>query len=448
MANWFGKNWKWNFWAKDPEPFMPIEANRYLEFLLNNGSIDWDDCYTVEGQKLVYEKCSPVASMIDNMADAFVNCNIEALTDRKNGTVNKEWQKLLDRPNNYQDQQQFFKQLYTYRKMFGWCYVMKVKAVGFDIPSSLWILPPWLLEVRYEQKGVKFLADKSQKRQVYLKWAQKSTLLDNDDLILFTDVTNLFNEQTWLPLPRIYSKKSSMTLVMSILEAKLTLIQKKGAIGVISNDQPNAGGIPIPMSPEQKRDLQQQWEGKYGLTREQHQMIFTNSRVSYTPLIFDAAQLQLEANYLSAIKDISEGLHYPMALSAHSDQSTYNNILWAQKMLYQDAIIPDAISIFKTLERGLNMQGVVIWNDYQHVDAMQVGAKDKADARRALMQSLTLEWNMNIITRNMMLDKLNEDQVNDPLFNKYKYQLTPEEQGIIMQNNEQGKSGQGSTGGN
>ena len=435
-------NWKWKWWAKDPEPFVPFEANRNLEFFLSSGSIDWEDCYSTADQKLIYEKCSPVASMIDNMADAFVNCNIEALTDRKNGTVNTTWQALLNNPNWMQDQSQFFKQLYTYRKMFGWCYVLKVKAAGFDVPSSIWVIPPWLLEVKFEQKGNKYLADRSQDRKVYLTWGQKSYLLDNKDLILFTDVTNLYNEYSWLPLPRIYSKKSSMSLIMSILEAKLTLIQKKGAIGVISNGNPTTGGIPIPMSPEQKRDLQNQWENKYGLSRDQHQMIFTNQQINYTPLVFDAAQLQLEEGYLSAIKDIADGLHYPIQLTAHSDTTTFNNIQWATKLLYQDAIIPDAISIFRTLEQGLGMNNVVIWNDYSHLDAMQAGAKDKADARRALVQSLQLEWNLNLITRNMMLDKLNEPMVNNPLFDKYKFELTPEQQGIVMQNGTGTQSGQ------
>lgn len=429
-------NWKWKFWEKDPEPFVPFDANRSLEVLLNSGSIDWDDCYSTQDQKLIYEKCSPVASMIDNMADAFVNCNIEALTDRKNGTVSTQWQRLLDRPNYMQDQQQFFKQLYTYRKMFGWCYVLKLKSVGFDVPSSLWVLPPWLLDVKFEAKGNRYLADKSQNREVRLNWGQKSYLLDSNDLILFTDVTNLYNDYSWLPLPRIYSKKSSMSLIMSILEAKLTLIQSKGALGIISSAGQDQIGT-VPLTDEQKEDLQRQW-AKYGLTREQWQMMFTNANINYTSLVFDAAQLQLEEGYVSAIKDIADGLHYPMALTAHSDQSTYNNIQWATKLLYQDAIIPDAISIFKTMQLGLGMQGVMIWNDYDHIDAMQAGAKDKADARRALMQSLQLEWNMNIITRNMMLDKLGEATVSDPLFDRYKYQLTPEEQGIIMQDGRQG----------
>lgn len=403
-----------------------------IKFFYNNGILQWERCNNSDGLKNVYSHCAPVSSVIDNMADAFINGEIQALnarTENKVRGINKDWQKLIDTPNWLQDQSQFFKQLYTYRKVFGWCVVLKMKAVGFDKPSSLWVIPNWLLKVEHD-KNATFTS--KQPRKFTLCFNGKETPLDNEDLMLFTDVTNLYDEQTWLPLPRIYTKQYSLTLLISILEAETTLIQNKGAIGIISDGGSKIDGISTPMMPGQKEDLQEQW-GKYGLTREKWQMIFTNANINYTPLVFDAAQLELKAGYLSAYKDVTDGLHYPFVLTAHSDQSTYNNVVSAEKSLYNNAILPDAKSIFKAFDKQLFKpeDNVTLWADYSKIDCLQENKKYKAEARRILNQALLTEWNNGLITRNMWLEALEEDIVERDEFKKYKWELTPEQLGII-----------------
>ena len=449
MSNWFRD--RLNTWFGTPTKLT--DANG-MQFFIKDGIIQWESCDSATQLKDIYETCAPVSSIIDSMSDAFVNGEIQAYNvsavRKKQRDINKEWQALLDNPNWLQDGSQFFKQIYAYRKMFGYCYVIKMKAAGFDKPTSLWCLPPWLLTIEYHESGL-YLTDRKLNRTVKLKWGGKDIVLNSDDLILFTDTTNVFNQTNWLPLPRIYTKQYSLTLIKSILEAETTLIQNKGALGIISSAQ-QAQGITIPLSKEHKDDLQTQWS-QYGLQRNKWQMMFSNANIAYTPLVFDSNQLQLKEGYLNAIKDICDGLNYPFQLSAHSDQSTYNNVVSADKRLYQNAIIPDAKSIFKTLEQGLIPNDINVRIDvyYDHIAALQENKKDEADARRSMNMALKIEWDNGLITKNMWLEELGEDMVTgNPLFDKYKFELTPEELGIINtgNGNNQTNGGQGSNSGN
>ena len=164
-------------------------------------------------------------------------------------------------------------------------------------------------------------------------------------------------------------------------------------------------------------------------------MIFSNGAIKYTPLVFDAAQLQLKEGYLSALKDLADGLHYPFVLAAHSDQSTYNNVTSAEKALYQNAIIPDAKSIMRTLTQGLiPVNNVRFEASYEHIQSFQESKKDEADARKVMNEALKIEWDNGLITKNMWLEELEEERVPNPLFDKYKFELTPEELGIIANN--------------
>ena len=60
--------------------------------------------------------------------------------------------------------------------------------------------------------------------------------------------------------------------------------------------------------------------------------------------------------------------------------------------------------------------------------------KDEADARKVMNEALKIEWDNGLITKNMWLEELEEERVPNPLFDKYKFELTPEELGIIANN--------------
>lgn len=419
-------------------------ANSSLKQFILNNEIVWTRTNTIYNLKKAYEKCSPLGSILDNYCDTYANGKIHAYNTKVDGTaknINKDWEALLNKPNWLQDQSQFFRQLALYRKLFGWCYVLKNKPRGLNIPTSMWVLPNWLLDIEYTDKGNGYLLAKDRKniRKITLCIPDGTNVeLDHKDLILFTDNTNTFDEETWLPNSRVCRLEYQVSLITSILEAETTLIQNKGAIGIVSGGS-EVQGMNVPMTEESKELLQAEFQNKYGLTRKQWQIIFSREQITYTPLVFNAADLQLKETLLDAIKMLSEGMHYPFVLTAFSDQSTYNNLPEAEKRLYQDLIIPDAESIADTLAHGLGAvdAGVTFIDDFSHIEVLQDSMKEKGDGLRAMSSACKLLFDNNIITWNMWLEKIGEPKVTNPLYDKYKREMTPEELGIIDMNNGQ-----------
>lgn len=424
------------------------KVNPAVQFFARNGTIVWERCYEPEQIKRIYEFCSPLASFINMAADAFVNGDFLALNSNTENDVRglkKEWQTLLDRPNGIQESKQFFKQLYTYRKLFGYCYVYKQKAVGFNKPSSLIVLPPWMLRVERDMTARTPWLNKenNEGRRVYMIFNGYELLVPNDDLILFTDNTNTFDEITYLPQSRIISLQSSISIIISILEAHLGLIQQKGALGILSSRNAAKDDFGVtPMDEGEKVRLQEDFN-RYGLSREQWKVIISTAALTWQPMVFDVQQLQLNSTYSSAIKDISDGLNYPFVLSAHSDQSTYNNLTAADRRLYQNSIIPDAKSIMATLRYGVgaDLDNVMFEADYSDISALQETKKEQGEGLKAMGEAVKILWETNAITRNRMLELLNENSIGEA-GNVYYYEFVKANTPAPINNNNNGTEAQ------
>ncbi len=288
-----------------------VPSDGRIQFFVNNGITQWSQVDNPTHLKALYESCSPLAAIINLCAEAFTNAHIQAIkttTENPVRGLDKEWQKLLDTPNWQQSQKQFFKQLYTYRKLAGWVYVKKVYPSGFrDRPSALWVLPPWTLQFRPKNLTAFFnLTEDNPRNEIIFSWAGYSEVLDPKDLIFIPDNTNTFNELTWLPHSRIMSMQQPITLLLSILEANNTLVNNKGALGIISNET-QVNGTSVPWLPGQKEQVQEQYQRGYGLTRHKWQMPITEASLKYTPDAFDVNPRGIKVLYNQIQQDLRQG---------------------------------------------------------------------------------------------------------------------------------------------
>jgi hypothetical protein len=108
---------------------------------------------------------------------------------------------------------------------------------------------------------------------------------------------------------------------------------------------------------------------------------------------------------------ICDGLGYPYRLMAAEKSASYNDVNQFKKMLYQDFIFPEAESIceqwnqmFDTAKYNLNID-----KDYSHIPVLQEDQLQAAQARKARNDALLIEWQNDLITRNMWLEKNGED---------------------------------------
>lgn len=397
-----------------------------IKFFEHNGKVIWQAADDAKGYKEIYEKCAPVSSIINRKAKAYAGGELQVLNARTENEVtgqNKEWIRLLTNPNPIQSHRQFFRQLYTYTYLNGYALVMKMYPEAFnDRPSKLWVLPYWCIEVEDKKTPIYEMAREDLLRGIYFVYNGKKTPLDANNLILISDETASVDKDTWLPESRLEQCQYPVTTLLSSVEAEATMIQRKGAIGILSKKTDPLGNMPVDV--DYKQDLQREFS-RYGLTRDQWQVIITDADLQWQSMTFPTKDLMLHESYQKALKDLCDAYDFPFELTAHSDRKTLANVSSFDRILYQNAIIPEADSIDSQLMLGLNAEAnnIIIKHSYSHIPALQESEKEKGDGRKALNDALQIEYNNGLITRNQWLEKLGEDKVSNPDFDKYKYEL-------------------------
>jgi len=384
------------------------------------------------GEKLfeAARRCAPLAAIVSSMADAFVAGKFEVL-NRQTGNFTrgayKEWDRLLEKPNRFQSRKHFFKQLYISVKVVGYCFVLKHYPTGFkDRPSELYVLPPeciQLVKKRYSVSPTSF-TNVLDLYDVVFTWGGEQTKLDNESLMLIKDSTPV-DKETLMPTSRLINLRYPVSNLIAAYEARCTLIQKRGALGILSNSGKDSVGT-IPIQDEERREVQGQFYSNYGLTRGQSQVVITTAALQWQQMSMNVKDLMLMEEHLSDVKDVCDAFGYPFPLSSHSDQSTYNNVSTADRLLYQNSIIPDSEDyIDEQFNEGLKTpeSNIRIVINYENVPALQASAKERGEGMKALNDALKIEWDNGLITRNIWLESLGKDTVNREEFNKYKFEV-------------------------
>jgi hypothetical protein len=130
---------------------------------------------------------------------------------------------------------------------------------------------------------------------------------------------------------------------------------------------------------------------------------------------------------------ICDSFNYPYRLlsSNKSNSLAGSDISAYMKLLYQDAIIPEAESDYEQWEQffGTDKLGLKITKDYDHVQALQADKTNEATARKTLNDALKIEWEADIITLNQWLVKLGENPIGSD-GDKRRSQM-PRENGLL-----------------
>lgn len=376
-----------------------------------------------------YNLCSPLKSIIGKRAKAFNNSKIEFIKD-SNGNYAKgqyvdEIYKLINKPNALQTGKQFFTQQNTYIDIFGYCPVLKVKPVGFNQPSSLWNIPPYLIdELEFTGKWLKQKNIKEIYKKLTISWNGDYSELDLNDVYFVYDDgigTDLDTNLT-IPDSRLIGLEYPVSNIVASYKSRNTLITKRGAIGILTNDSKDqAGTIPLPSG--EKDNLQIDFS-QYGLTGQPKQVIISDAALKWQQMGFSTKDLLLFEEIEDDISRICDSYGYPIELISSTKQTSYENKRQAKKGFYRDTIIPEAESRIEQNSAGIMDadKGISIKVDFSDIDVIQEEAKDKAEARKMLNDALAIEYEQGLITKNMWLIELGRDTVADPEFDKYKEQ--------------------------
>jgi hypothetical protein len=132
----------------------------------------------------------------------------------------------------------------------------------------------------------------------------------------------------------------------------MCLINRRGALGILSNNGKDVNGT-LPLDPEEKKALEEDFK-RYGIRKEQVQMIITNAALSWQQMGYPTKELMLFEEIEDDIMRMCDTYSYPYRLLSSNQANSLGgtDAKVFDKRLYQAAIIPESESMYDQ------------WNDF------------------------------------------------------------------------------------
>lgn len=364
------------------------------------------DTTTTQGQMDAYQYCAPVNSIVNKQADALKNGRFLFTDAAGNETKppSTHLAKLITQPNPVQNFKQFMAQAYAFMKVHGIAYCLPVYGITKTEPSSLWVIPNFMVTPEYTGKvfSQTQLSDIVQGYRVQ----GMAAVIPAEDMLVFRDSTISNNQalQKWIvPLSRLAPVKDQINSVLASTDAWLTISKRKGVpLGIISSGAKDSTSS-IPLTPQEKQEAHDELN-QYGLSGDNKKFVITSASLNYQQIGLPVRDLMLLEGIEANSRHISNAFNYPFELLSYTSNASLANggeIKEAEKRHYTNQIIPDAEGICDTINRFFNLTAVTLKSYFDHLEVFQ---KSKEETGRALL-TLTTGLDKAYIKRAITLEE-------------------------------------------
>ncbi len=362
---------------------------------------------------MAYNLCAPLKAIVAKRAKAF-NSGKFGIVNHNTGkpaTGRTELKALLDRPNILQSGGQFFTQQNIYVDIFGYCPVLKMTPAGMpDTPSAIWNIPPWLFDLNYTTKWLNQFALDGIFQDFFIFWNGERIKLDMKNVgFVFDDgIGTEIDSNLHLPDSRLIGLEYVVSNIVAAYKSRNTLITKRGAIGILSNENEDESGN-VAMRPGEKDILQKDF-AKYGLVGQPFQIIVSDAKLKWQQMGFPTSELMLFEEIQDGIDRLCDAYGHPPELIARSKDTTFDNKKQARKDFIENTIEPESKSRLGQFTRIVAPNDTIeIVRDYSELTVFQEDTKFKSDI-------LTAE--VGAITSLMKVNLLSEEEARQMLFEK------------------------------
>lgn len=407
------------------------------EFWMFNqeGGYDYKFSYSGHHSSLkAFKKCPPLSAVILKKTQAFANgktwiLNKKGKAKEKESTnpIAEKVRALLAKPNPFQSQKEFEAQLYAYIQVFGFCFVLPIKPVGFPNTDAgkLWNIPPSMVDIEESRKSWLLAeANKDVIKYLVIDFAGEKTEIPLSDVFIFTDFTPTFHSPVF-PEGRTAMLEFPISNIIGALETRGRIIDERGPQGIISSDSKDSSGY-VPIQEEQKEEMQKDFL-RYGMKRQQWQYIITSASVKFTQVTQSTRELMLFEEIEDDTMMICDGYNYPYRLLSSDKTNSLggSDLREWKKELYEGAIVPEAENISEQWNKFFDLEkyGLVIQKDYTHIPCMQDDEQKKASARKTRDEAMQIEFLHNLCTMDEWRVANNDDPVGGEFGGKKYYEL-------------------------
>jgi len=320
-----------------------------------------------------YSEIPELRTVINKRASLMAS-NIPLLINEKNGeVVTDHWlNALIKKPNPTQSWADVIYSLSVNDALWSNAFAYAPKR-SFGIRNLMLPLPSDKMKILTTGKKLSQMETNGLIAGFEFDYNTDVEKLTFDDVVYLStpDGVNLIN-----PSSRLESLKYPLSNIKASYHKRNVLLENIGAIGILSAKNSDIGGA-IPMTPEDKKEIQQDW-----FRRQKDELIITEADVSWQPMSFPTKDLMLFEELTEdklAIID-AYGLNYN--IFSQIKGSTFANVRDGMRLTYSETIIPETQQMYDgiTEQFGLDKEGLRLYADFSHINVLQADENLRADA--------------------------------------------------------------------
>ncbi len=407
-----------------PYDFIPRNAEGGI-INLTGKDATWLGLRSRQMQYWAYIYCAPLASVIDRLSECDVTGTLEIVKNddtenESNSPASKRIMKLLNKPNPMQTWRQFRAQQVVYKKIFGWCPVFPVNPLPSDptFATSIWNLPPWLCQITPGDGMIYKTSYQDIVKELRVTiLGQTITLKGNE----FFTVDDGMLPDEWngylMPLSKVSGLDWAISNILAAMEADNVLLRKRGPIGAwVYNPKSDPIAGNIPMTPEQKEEIQNALEVRYGLSMNQFVSVVSRQPLRYESAGYNIKDLMTKETVKAGIEAICDRFGYDIQLLSNEKGTTFSNKSAVEKGLYQNNIIPNNVGDMEEYNRFFGTADMdtptIIRVNYDDLAVLQEDSEKEGQALQSKTTALNQQYMDDVITLNQYRIGLGYDGVN------------------------------------
>jgi HK97 family phage portal protein len=302
-------------------------------------------------------------AVIDKRA-SMMSSNKPLLVDKDGKEVTNHWfNDLLNKPNATQSWSDFVYSISVQDAIYSNTFVYSPKR-SFNIVNLMIPLPSNKIQINLSGRTLKQMDSEGLIDKFVFRYDNKSTedIAVEDMIYLMTnDGMNIVK-----PVSRLESLKFVLSNLKAQYKKRNVLLENIGAIGILTAQNNDIGGA-IPMTPEDKKQIQKDW-----FRRSKDELIITESNVKWQPMSYPTKDLMLFEELNADKIALIDAFGLSMNLFSSEKGTTFTNVRDSIRMCYQDTIIPETQQMYDSMmnQLGLDKEGLRLIALFDHLPVL------------------------------------------------------------------------------
>lgn len=293
---------------------------------------------------------------------------------------------LLEDPNQFQTREDFLETLMFVMIAQGVAVVALNKIIGFEDPTSMFVLDGDLIEWPDNYKNSKFRKNNPSVLKEYITYDKDGENIKYQikDLMFFYDLPNGIQQNPFKVRSRMDGLNQTLINTKDSLVAKNIILKTNGKELITGKKET------FPLSPDDKKVMENMINNKTGLSYTRKRGIVTQADLTWKSMHIALRDLGLDESVKVDGNLIYTALHIPKdILSLEAKKTTYNNFKESMVSYVQNEM-QSSLNSFVAVFNKKFKSTIKLTGNYSHLPIMQFILLEKYDVVKKQAEALTL----------------------------------------------------------